>query len=114
MHDTFLLVLLGNMTMIVSIHDSILCPSMWVSFNIIRSRLNGRHFADDILKLLFFVREWRNFYSNFSECVPRGSINNRPTLVQIMACRRMDDKSLSVSMLVWIPDAYIRYLASMS
>ena len=35
--------------------------------------------------------------------VPKGSINNNPALVQIMACRRSGDKPLSEAMMVRLP-----------
>ena len=58
------------------------------TLNTLRQRQNGRHFADDIFKCIFL---------NF---VPRGPINNIPSLVQIMAWRRPGDKPLSEPMMV--------------
>ena len=46
--------------------------------------------------------------------VPKGSINNIPALVQIMAWRRIGDKPLFEPMTVQITDAYMRHAASMS
>ena len=45
--------------------------------------------------------EWKcmNFDQNFIEVCPRGSINNIPALVQIMAWRRQGDKPLSKPMM---------------
>ena len=39
--------------------------------------------------------------------VPKGTIGNNPTLVSIMAWRRIGDKSLSEPMLTRFPDAYM-------
>ena len=46
--------------------------------------------------------------------IPKGSINNIPALVQIMAWRRTGDKSLSEPMMTQLNDAYMRHSASMS
>ena len=40
-------------------------------------------------------------------------IDNKPSLVQIMCCRRKSDNPLSEPMMVYIPDAYIRHSAPM-
>ena len=68
--------------------------------NTLRPRQNGRHFANDIFKCIFLnenVRISINISLNF---VPKGLINNTPTLVQIMAWRRPGDKPLSEPMMV--------------
>ena len=69
----------------------------------LRPRQNGRHFPDDIFK-------WFCLNENFSVAikislnfVPKGPINNIPTLVQIMAWRRPGYKSLSEPMTVSLP-----------
>ena len=46
--------------------------------------------------------------------VPKGSINNIPALVHVMAWRRPGDKPLSDAMMVKFTDAYMRHSASMS
>ena len=46
--------------------------------------------------------------------VPKGSINNIPALVQIMAWRRTGDKPLSEPMMTQLNDAYMRHSASIS
>ena len=54
-------------------------------FNILRPRQNGRHFADDVLKLIFLNENiWIPIKISL-KFVPKGSINNIPALVQIMA-----------------------------
>ena len=45
--------------------------------------------------------------------IPKGSIDNIPALVQIMAWRYSRGKPLSESILVWFTEAYMRHSASM-
>ena len=53
-------------------------------FNTLRQRQNGRHFADDIFKGIFLnENEWISINISL-KYVPRGPINNIPTLVQVM------------------------------
>ena len=72
-------------------------------FNTLRPRQNGHHFSDDIFKWIFLNENvWISI--NFSlKFVPRGPINNIPSLVQIMAWRRPGDKPLSEAMVVRLP-----------
>ena len=74
-----------------------------ISVNSLRPRLNRRHFADDTFRC-FFVNEkvWISIKSSL-KFVPKGPINNIPTLVQIMAWRRPGDKPLSEPMMVRLP-----------
>ena len=44
-----------------------------------------------------------DFDSNFTEFFPKGSVDNIPELVQIMASRRPGDKPLSEPMMVRLP-----------
>ena len=69
----------------------------------LQPRQNGCHFPDDSFKCIFLNENvW--IYSKFSlKFVPNGSINNIPTLVQIMAWRRPGDKPLSESTMVSLP-----------
>ena len=74
-----------------------------LTLNILRSRQNGRHFPDDILKWIF-QNEKVSISINISlKFVPRGPIHNNPTLVQVMAWRRPGDKPLSEPMTVRLP-----------
>ena len=68
--------------------------------NTLRPRQNGCHFPDDSFRCIFLNENvW--IYSKFSlKFVPKGSFNNIPTLVQIMAWRRPGDKPLSESAMV--------------
>ena len=81
------------------------CDSMDVTdtFNTLRPRQNGRHFAEDIFKCLFFNENvWISIEISL-KFVPKGPINNIPALVQIMAWRRSGDKPLSEPMVVSLP-----------
>ena len=72
-------------------------------FNTLRPRQNGRHFPDDIFKWIFLNENvWLSINISL-KFVPRGPINNIPTLVQVMAWRRPGDKPLSESMTVRLP-----------
>ena len=63
-----------------------------ISFNTLRARQNGRHFADDTFNRIF-VNENVRIPIKFSlKFVSKGPINNIPALVQIMASRRPGDK----------------------
>ena len=69
-------------------------------FNTLRLRQNGRHFADDIFKYIFLNENTSVSINTSLEFVPQGRINNIPSLVQIMAWRRLGDKPLSEPMMV--------------
>ena len=70
------------------------------NINTLRPRQNGRHFADDIF-MGIFLNENVWIPIEFSlKFVPKGPINKIPSLVQIMAWRRPDDKPLSGPMMV--------------
>ena len=72
--------------------------SIWI--NTLRPRQNGRYFADDIFKCIFLNENvWISIKISL-KFVPRGPINNIPSLVQIMAWRRSGDKPLSETMMV--------------
>ena len=87
-------------------HDNILW-FLWYqanhSVNTLRPRQNGRHFTDDIFKCIFLNENvWISIKISL-KFVPKGPINNIPTLVQIMAWRRPGDKPLSEAMMVKLP-----------
>ena len=73
------------------------------SFNTLRPRLNGRHFADDIFKCIFLNENILIPIKISLKFVPKGPINNIPSLVQIMAWRRPGDKPLSEPMMDNLP-----------
>ena len=66
-------------------------------------RQNGRHFPDDIFKWIFLNENvWISIIISL-KFVPRGPINNSPTLVQVMSWRRPGDKPLPEPMMVRLP-----------
>ena len=84
---------------------SVVCaePPEYISFNSLRPRQNGRHFADDIFKCIFLNENvWIRIKISL-KCVSKGPINNIPALIQIMALRRPGDKPLSEPMMVSLP-----------
>ena len=70
----------------------------WV--NTLRPRQNGRHFADDIFKCILLNENVWIPNKISLKFVPKGRINNIPSLAQIMAWRRPGDKPLSEPMMV--------------
>ena len=68
--------------------------------NSLRPRQNGRHFADDTFRRIFFNENLWTLLRNSLKIVPKVRINNIPALVQIMAWRRPGDKPLSEPMMV--------------
>ena len=83
-------------------------------YNTLRPRQNGRRFADDTFKRIFLNKNVRLSIKISLKFVPKGTINNIPTLVQIMAWRRTGNKPLSEPMMTQFNDAYMRHSASMS
>ena len=73
---------------------------LWVFFNTLRPRQNGRRVADDTFKRIFLNENVRISIKISLKFVPKGSVNNNPALVQIMAWRRSGDKPLSEPMMV--------------
>ena len=74
--------------------------TLLILLNTLRPRQNGRHFADDIFKRIFFKENiWISFKISL-KFVPKGPINKIPALFLIMAWRRPGDKPLSEAMLV--------------
>ena len=71
---------------------------LWV--NTLRLRQNGRHFADDIFKCISLNENVWILLKISLIFVPKGPINNIPTLVQVMAKRHPGDKPLSEPMMV--------------
>ena len=68
--------------------------------NTSRPRQNGRHFAEDISKRIFFNENvWISIKFSL-KFVPRGPININPEMFRIMAWRRPGDRPLSEAMLV--------------
>ena len=73
-----------------------------MGINTSRPRQNGRCFADDTFKRNFLNENVRIFIKISLKFIHKGSINHIPALVQIMAWRRPDDKSLSEPMVIYL------------
>ena len=71
----------------------------WLSVNSSPPGQNGRHFADDIFRCIFVNEKFYILIKISLKFVPKGSIDNTPALVWIMAWRRIGDKPLSEPML---------------
>ena len=70
------------------------------TFNTLSPRQNGRHFPNDIFKWISLNENGWISINISLKFVPRGPINNIPTLVQVMAWHRPGDKPLSEPMMV--------------
>ena len=66
--------------------------------NALKPEQNGRHFADDIFKLIFFNEYCCVLIQISLKFVSRDRTGNTPQLAQIMDWRRAGDKSLSEPM----------------
>ena len=70
------------------------------AINTLRPRQNGRHFPDNIFNwILLNENVWISIDISL-KFVPKGTIYNIPTLVQVMAWRLPGDKPLSELMMV--------------
>ena len=76
---------------------------LWYSINTLRPRQNGRHSTDNIFKCIFLNENVWIPVKISLKFVTKGTINNIPSLVQIMAWRRSGDKPLSEPMMVGLP-----------
>ena len=65
--------------------------------------------ADDKFKRIFFNENYSIAISISLKFVPRSLIDNKPALVQVMACRRAGDKPLLKPMITQFTDAYMRH-----
>ena len=74
--------------------------SVHVYFNTLRLKQNGRHFPDVIFQWIFLNENIWIPIAISLKFVPKGSINNIPALVQIMAWRRPGNKPLPELMMV--------------
>ena len=83
-------------------HDAERWGFLCYSLNTLRPRQTCRHFADDILKWIFFNENVWILLKISLKFVPKVRINNIPALVQIMAWRWPGDKPLSEPMVVWL------------
>ena len=70
---------------------------------------NGRHFTDDVFKYIFLNEKFGISIQTSLKFVPKGPIDNKSALVQVMAWRRTGDKPLPEPMLTHFTDAYMRH-----
>ena len=72
------------------------CPT----FNTLKPRQDGQHFANDIFKSNFLTKDMWIAIDISLNFLPKGQNNNIQALVQIMAWRRPGDKPLSEPVMV--------------
>ena len=65
--------------------------------------------AEDILKQIFLNENGRILIKISLKFVTRSPIENKPALVQVMACRRPGDTSLTEPMMTQFTDADMRH-----
>ena len=66
---------------------------------------NGHHFVNNIFKYIFRNKKKRYSIQISLEVFPKGPIDNKSTLVQVMAWRQTGDKPLPEPMLTQVTDA---------
>ena len=71
-----------------------------LTINTLRPRQDGRHFPDDIFKCIFLNENVLISIKISLKFVPKGPINNIPSLIQIMAWCQSGDKPMSEPMMV--------------
>ena len=87
-------------------HHECIYTAMMLLFNTLRPRPNGRHLTDDILDAF----SWRTIL----EFVPKCLIDNMLALLQMTAWCRTGGKPSSEAMRIYVTDAIIRHVASIS
>ena len=65
--------------------------------------------ADDILKDIFLNENARSLIQISLKFVPKGTIDNKSALVQVMDWRRTGDKPLPEPMMTQFTDTYMRH-----
>ena len=84
----------------------------WESLPLINSSppgQNGRHVADDVFKCIFLNEKFCILIRIALRFVPKGPIDNKSALVQVMAWHPTGDKQLLEPMLTQFTDAYMRH-----
>ena len=79
------------------------------TFNTFRPRRNGCHFADNIFKYISMNEKFCILIQIPLKFVPKGLIDNKSALVQVMAWRRTGDKPLPESKLAQFTDKYMQH-----
>ena len=70
---------------------------------------NGHHFPDDIFKCIFLNENARISIEVSLKFVPRDPIDNKSSLVKVMACRLLGATPLPDPMLTQFIDTYMRH-----
>ena len=87
-------------TVVVRVKVRFVVKPSYRNINTLRPRQDGRRFPDDIFKCIFLNKILRIVIDISLKFVPKGQIDNIPSLVQIMAWHRPGDKSLSEPMMI--------------
>ena len=77
-------------------------------------RQNGHQFAEDISRCILVNEKYCILNKISLKFAPKGPIDNKPALVQIMAWRRIGDKPLSEAMPTRFTDVYMWHKGEMS
>ena len=106
----------GVLVDLVMSHDSIwsITEMAHRRFNSSPPEQNCRHFADDICKCIYVNEKFCISIQVSLKFVPKGLIENKTALVQIMAWRPKGNKPLSEPMLTQFTDAYMWHQGEMS
>ena len=78
-------------------------PTDILTLNTLRPRLNGRHFAGDHFKHIFFIATVRIAITIARKFVPISVVNNIASMAQILTWHRPGNKPLSEQMIVRLP-----------
>ena len=70
---------------------------------------NGRHCTDDTFEHIFMNEKFFISIQISLKFVPKGPIDNKAVLFQVIAWRREGDKPLPKSMLTQFTDAYLQH-----
>ena len=68
---------------------------------------NGHHFTDNVIKSIFLQKKFCISIQISLKFVPRGPVDNKWALVQLMAWCQKGDKPLSKPMLTQFTDAHM-------
>ena len=79
------------------------------SVNSSPSGQNGHHFADDIFRCIFVNEKFCILIKISLKFAAKGSIDDNPALIEIMAWRQIGDKPLSEPMLTQFTDVYMQH-----
>ena len=88
--------------------DTLIHP-MVTRINLSPPGQNGRHFANDFFKCIFFNEKFCTLIANTLKFIPKGPIDNKSALLRVMAWRRSGDKPLLEALLTQFTDAYMRH-----